>query len=133
MVASSFIANNGLCGGPLGSCNPTPSLSLQPDAKDKEYEYTMKVTENVISITMESSYLELLTGRTPIQPLDQCDNLVTCVRNYIRNQSLSPVILDVELNQQDETIVSQMITVLKIALISTSMSPSERPTLTEVV
>ncbi|KAK8712817.1 hypothetical protein V6N13_148045 [Hibiscus sabdariffa] len=35
MVVRSFTAKNGICGGTLGSCNPTPSLSLQPDAKDK--------------------------------------------------------------------------------------------------
>ncbi|MBA0687202.1 hypothetical protein Goari_014756 [Gossypium aridum] len=98
-----------------------------------EYAYTMKVTEKCDIYSYGVVLLELLTGKTPVQPLDQGGDLVTWVRNYIRDQSLSPGILDTRLNQQDETTISHMITVLKIALICTSMSPSDRPTMPEVV
>lgn len=93
----------------------------------------MKVTEKCDIYSYGVVLLELLTGRTPVQPLEQGGDLVTWVRNYIRDQSLSPGILDSRLNQQDDTTVSHMITVLKIALICTSMSPSDRPTMREVV
>ena len=108
-------------------------LADEHDHLNAEYAYTMKVTEKCDIYSYGVVVLELLTGRTPVQPLDQGGDLVTWVRNYIRDQSLSSGILDSRLNQQDESTVSHMITVLKIALICTSMSPSDRPTMREVV
>lgn len=98
-----------------------------------EYAYTMKVTEKCDIYSYGVVLLELLTGRTPVQPLDQGGDLVTWVRNYIHNHSLSPGVLDARLDLQDECSVSHMITVLKIALLCTSMSPFDRPTMREVV
>ncbi|MBA0554943.1 hypothetical protein Golob_014015, partial [Gossypium lobatum] len=98
-----------------------------------EYAYTMKVTEKCDIYSYGVVLLELLTGRTPVQPLDQGGDLVTWVRHYIRDHSLSPGMLDSRLNQRDERTVCHMLTVMKIALICTSMSPSDRPTMREVV
>lgn len=98
-----------------------------------EYAYTMKVTEKCDIYSYGVVLLELLTGRTPVQPLDQGGDLVTWVRNYIHNHSMSPGVLDARLDLQDECSVSHMITVLKIALLCTSMSPFDRPTMREVV
>lgn len=98
-----------------------------------EYAYTMKVTEKCDIYSYGVVLLELLTGRTPVQPLDQGGDLVTWVRNYIYNHTLSSAILDARLDLEDEATVSHMLSVLKIALHCTNMSPLERPTMREVV
>ncbi|XVF65048.1 hypothetical protein PTKIN_Ptkin09bG0215000 [Pterospermum kingtungense] len=98
-----------------------------------EYAYTMKVTEKCDTYSYGVVLLELLTGKTPVQPLDQGGDLVTRVRHYVREHSLTAGILDDRLNLDDESIVDHMITVLKIALICTSMSPFDRPSMREVV
>ncbi|KAL0366790.1 UNVERIFIED_CONTAM: putative leucine-rich repeat receptor-like protein kinase [Sesamum radiatum] len=98
-----------------------------------EYAYTMKVTEKCDIYSYGVVLLELLTGKTPVQPLEQGGDLVTWVRNYIRAHSLSSEILDSRLDLKDEITVHHMITVLKIALLCTSMSPFDRPTMREVV
>ena len=93
----------------------------------------MKVTEKCDVYSYGVVLLELLTGKTPVQPLDQGGDLVTLVRNYVRDHSLSSGILDCRLNLTDESIVDHMITVLKVALMCTSMPPSDRPSMREVV
>lgn len=99
----------------------------------------MKVTEKCDIYSYGVVLLELLTGRTPVQSIDEGGDLVTWVRSYILNHSLSSGVLDARLNLQDEdeaeaaATVSHMITVLKIALMCTSMSPFDRPTMREVV
>lgn len=99
----------------------------------------MKVTEKCDIYSYGVVLLELLTGRTPVQSIDEGGDLVTWVRSYILSHSLSSGILDARLNLQDEAeaeaaaTVSHMITVLKIALMCTSMSPFDRPTMREVV
>ncbi|XVF65038.1 hypothetical protein PTKIN_Ptkin09bG0214300 [Pterospermum kingtungense] len=98
-----------------------------------EYAYTMKVTEKCDTYSYGVVLLELLTGKTPVQPLEQGGDLVTRVRHYVREHSLTAGILDDRLNLDDKSIVDHMITVLKIALICTSMSPFDRPSMREVV
>ncbi|KAJ6830134.1 putative leucine-rich repeat receptor-like protein kinase [Iris pallida] len=98
-----------------------------------EYAYTMKVTEKCDIYSYGVVLLELLTGRTPVQPLDLGGDLVSWVRNYIRNYSLSSRILDNHLNLENKNVVDHMIIVLKIALLCTSMSPYNRPSMREVV
>lgn len=97
----------------------------------------MKVTEKCDIYSYGVVLLELLTGRTPVQSIDEGGDLVTWVRSYILNHSLSSGVLDARLNLQDEAeaaaTVSHMITVLKIALMCTSLSPFDRPTMREVV
>lgn len=93
----------------------------------------MKVTEKCDIYSYGVVLLELLTGRAPVQPLDQGGNLVSWVRNYIREHSLTSEILDSRLDLKDETTINHMIIVLKIALLCTSMSPFERPSMREVV
>lgn len=98
-----------------------------------EYAYTMKVTEKCDIYSYGVVLLELLTGKTPVQPLDEGGDLVTWVRNYIRDHSLTSGILDPRLNLEDKITVDHMLTAFKIALMCTSMSPSERPSMREVV
>lgn len=98
-----------------------------------EYAYTMKVTEKCDIYSYGVVLLELLTGKMPVQPLEQGGDLVTWVRNYVRSHSLSSEMLDTRLNLKHEITVNHMITVLKIALLCTSMSPFDRPSMREVV
>lgn len=98
-----------------------------------EYAYTMKVTEKCDIYSYGVVLLELLTGKAPVQPIDQGGDLVTCVKKYVRNHSLTSGILDSRLNLEDKQIVNHMLTVLKIALVCTSMNPYDRPSMREVV
>lgn len=100
-----------------------------------EYAYTMKVTEKCDIYSYGVVLLELLTGKAPVQPIDQGGDLVTWVRNFIRNtnNSLTPEILDNKLDLSEGSVVEHMITVLKIALMCTSMSPFDRPQMRQVV
>ncbi|MED6171153.1 hypothetical protein PIB30_038137 [Stylosanthes scabra] len=100
-----------------------------------EYAYTMKVTEKCDIYSYGVVLLELLTGRAPVQPLEQGGDLVTWVKTHIRshNNTLTPAILDDRVDLEEQVTVNHMLTVLKIALLCTSMSPSERPSMREVV
>ncbi|KAF5738525.1 leucine-rich repeat receptor-like protein kinase [Tripterygium wilfordii] len=98
-----------------------------------EYAYTMKVTEKCDIYSYGVVLLELITGRTPVQPLDQGGDLVTWARRYIRDNSLTSEMFDTRLNLEHQSVVDQMIAVMKIALMCTSMSPSDRPSMREVV
>lgn len=93
----------------------------------------MKVTEKCDIYSYGVVLLELVTGRTPVQPLDQGGDLVTWVWNYIKNNSLTPGILDGKLDLKDKNAVDHMVTVLKIALLCTRMSPFNRPPMRQVV
>ncbi|KAL1181264.1 hypothetical protein V6Z11_A02G037100 [Gossypium hirsutum] len=98
-----------------------------------EYAYTMKVTEKCDIYSYGVVLLELLTGKTPVQPLDQGGDLVTHVRHYVRDHSLTSGILDDSLNLNNKSIVNHMLTVLKIALLCTNLSPLDRPSMREVI
>ena len=98
-----------------------------------EYAYTMKVTEKCDIYSYGVVLLELLTGRTPVQPLDLGGDLVNWVKNYIRANSLTPGLLDARLNLQDTGTVDHMITVMKLALLCTNLSPFDRPSMRDVV
>ncbi|KAL9408586.1 hypothetical protein AB3S75_047042 [Citrus x aurantiifolia] len=93
----------------------------------------MKVTEKCDIYSYGVVLLELLTGRTPVQPLDDGGDLATWVRNYIRDHSLTAGIFDRRLNLEDKSTVDHMILVLKVALMCTSISPFDRPSMREVV
>lgn len=98
-----------------------------------EYAYTMKVTEKCDIYSYGVVLLELITGKAPVQPIDQGGDLVTCVRKYVRNHSFTSGILDSTLTLEDEKIVSDVLTVLKIAIRCTSMNPNDRPSMREVI
>jgi serine/threonine protein kinase len=95
----------------------------------------MKVTEKCDIYSYGVVLLELLTGRAPVQPLELGGDLVTWVKNYIRDNSLGPGVLDqnLDLRDVDQSVVDHMIEVLKIALVCTSLSPYERPPMRHVV
>jgi serine/threonine protein kinase len=100
-----------------------------------EYAYTMKVTEKCDIYSYGVVLLELLTGKTPVQPMEQGGDLVTWTRNHIRNNNntLSSEMLDNRLDLEDQITINHMLTVLKLALMCTSMTPTKRPSMREVV
>ncbi|CAA6655380.1 unnamed protein product [Spirodela intermedia] len=93
----------------------------------------MKVNEKCDIYSYGVVLLELLTGRRPVQPLEQGGDLVTWTRNYIRSNSLDSTVLDRRLDIGDKATVDHMISVMKIALLCTSMSPFDRPPMRQVV
>lgn len=100
-----------------------------------EYAYTMKVTEKCDVYSYGVVLLELLTGKKPVQPIDQGGDLVTWVRNHMHKHSLSLDIFDARLDLQllDKLDVAQICDVLKIAVLCTDTCPSRRPTMRKVV
>lgn len=98
-----------------------------------EYAYTMKVTEKCDIYSYGVVLLELLTGRTSVQPLDQGGDLVTWVKTSVRKVPLCSGVFDDRLNLDDQSTIDHMTIVLKIALMCTSTSPLDRPSMREVV
>lgn len=93
----------------------------------------MKVTEKCDTYSYGVVVLELLTGRTPVQPLEEGGDLVTWVRNYIQSHSMDSGIFDNRLDLADRNAVDHMFMVLRIALLCTNMLPNDRPSMREVV
>ena len=93
----------------------------------------MKVTEKCDIYSYGVVLLELLTGKTPVQPLEDGGDLATWVRTYVRDHSLTSSVLDNRLNLEDKSTVDHMLTVLKIAVLCTSPTPFDRPSMREVV
>ena len=95
----------------------------------------MKITEKCDVYSYGVVLLELLTGKKPVQSLDQGGgDLVTWVTNNINKYSLKlDNILDAKLDLLHEIDVAQVFDVLKIALLCTDNSPSRRPTMRKVV
>ena len=98
-----------------------------------EYAYTMKVTEKCDIYSFGVVLLELITGKSPVQPLEQGGDLVTWVRRAIKNAVPTCDILDKRIDQSAQATVEEMTLFLKIALFCTSTSPVNRPTMKEVI
>lgn len=98
-----------------------------------EYAYTMKVTEKCDIYSFGVVLLELVTGRSPVQPLEQGGDLVTWVRRSIQASVPVSELFDKRLNLSAPRTMEEMALVLKIALFCTSASPLNRPTMREVI
>ncbi|CAI8595447.1 unnamed protein product [Vicia faba] len=98
-----------------------------------EYAYTMKVTEKCDIYSFGVVLLELVTGRSPVQPLEQGGDLVNWVRRSIQASTPTCELFDRRLNLEEQRIVEEMSLILKIALFCTSASPLNRPTMREVI
>lgn len=98
-----------------------------------EYAYTMKVTEKCDIYSFGVVLLELVTGKSPVQPVDQGGDLVTWVRRSIRKLETASQMFDQRIDLSDERITQEMSLVLKIALFCTNTSPLNRPTMREVI
>lgn len=98
-----------------------------------EYAYTMKVTEKCDIYSFGVVLLELITGRTPVQPLEQGGDLVNLVRRWIRSSKPMVEIFDNRLDLALEKTMTEMTLVLKIGLFCTNASPANRPSMREVI
>lgn len=98
-----------------------------------EYAYTMKVTEKCDIYSFGVVLLELITGKTPVQPLEQGGDLVSWVRRSVRDAVPAPEIFDKRLDLTEKSTVDEMSLFLKIALFCTSTTPLNRPTMKEVI
>lgn len=93
----------------------------------------MKVTEKCDIYSFGVVLLELITGKSPVQPLEQGGDLVTWVRRAIKNGVPTSDIFDKRLDLSLQATVEEMTLLLKIALFCTSTSPVNRPTMKEVI
>lgn len=93
----------------------------------------MKVTEKCDIYSYGVVLLELITGRSPVQPLDQGGDLVTCVRRSIHEGVALTELFDKRLDVSVARTREEMSLVLKIAMFCTNTSPANRPTMREVI
>ncbi|GJN10277.1 hypothetical protein PR202_ga28356 [Eleusine coracana subsp. coracana] len=98
-----------------------------------EYAFTMKVTEKCDVYSFGVVLLELLTGQSPIQPLEKGGDLVNLVRRMMNSMTPNSEVFDSRLNLNSKRTVEEMSLVLKIALFCTNESPFDRPTMREVI
>lgn len=98
-----------------------------------EYAYTMKVTEKCDIYSFGVVLLELITGRSPVQPLEQGGDLVSWVRRSIHHRVPTSEMFDKRIDLSRKRTIEEMALVLKIALFCTSTSPLHRPTMREVI
>ncbi|XP_020582109.1 leucine-rich repeat receptor-like serine/threonine-protein kinase At1g17230 [Phalaenopsis equestris] len=98
-----------------------------------EYAFTMKVTEKCDIYSFGVVLLELITGRTPVQPLELGGDLVNWVRRSLQNMVPTSCIFDDRLDLSSRSTIEEMSLILKIALFCTSDSPFDRPFMKEVI
>ncbi|VFQ80781.1 unnamed protein product [Cuscuta campestris] len=98
-----------------------------------EYAYTLKVTEKSDIYSFGVVLLELVTGGSPVQHIDQGGDLVTWVRRSVREGASISCVFDKRLDCLLGRTTEEMSLVLKIALFCTNISPLNRPTMRQVV
>jgi len=98
-----------------------------------EYAFTMKVTEKCDVYSFGVVLLELLTGQSPIQPLEKGGDLVNLVRRMMNKMTPNTEVFDSRLDLSSRRVVEEMSLVLKIAMFCTNESPFDRPSMREVI
>ena len=89
----------------------------------------MNVTEKCDIYSFGVVLLELLTGRRPVQPVDDGGDLVTWVKEAMQTHKSVSGVFDTRLDLSDVVIIEEMLLVLKVALFCTSNDPKDRPTM----
>lgn len=93
----------------------------------------MKVTEKCDIYSFGVVLLELLTGKMAVQPIEQGGDLVTCVRQSIRSERGVMQLLDTRLDLSILSTVTEMTSIMQIALLCAKHSPFQRPSMRDVV
>lgn len=96
-----------------------------------EYAYTAKVNEKIDVYGFGVVLLELITGRKAVE-MEQDDliDVVKWVRGKVNTKDGIWKVLDPKIREKSE---QEMVSVLKVALLCTSVLPQRRPSMQEVV
>ncbi|XP_010925350.1 uncharacterized protein [Elaeis guineensis] len=99
-----------------------------------EYGYATNITEKSDVYSYGVVLLEILSGRSAIEPMDGDGlHIVEWVKKKMGSFEPAINILDAKLRGMPDQIVQEMLQTLGIAMFCVNSSPSERPTMKEVV
>ncbi|GMN25805.1 hypothetical protein TIFTF001_001068 [Ficus carica] len=99
-----------------------------------EYGYTMKVDEKTDIYSYGVVLLELLTGKTALDPVfGECMDIVEWVKRKIRSKKAIEEALDPYIAGQCKHIQEEMLLVLRIALLCTAKLPKDRPSMRDII
>lgn len=122
-----------MCCGKKRLCLLTKHSFLLPGA---EYAYTMHVGEKSDVYSFGVVLLELLTGKMPTDPsFEDGNDLVHWVRHTLETSKTVDAVLDPALSKvmHRDPEAQEIASTLRVANMCTSASPSDRPTMKEVV
>lgn len=99
-----------------------------------EYAYTLQVFEKSDIYSFGVVLLELLTGRQPMDPeFGEGVNIVDWVKERVQTKEGMEKILDQSVRVPSFSVKEEMMLVLRVALLCTSRSPINRPSMRDVV
>ncbi|KAJ7540903.1 hypothetical protein O6H91_10G035500 [Diphasiastrum complanatum] len=99
-----------------------------------EYAYTMKVDEKSDIYSFGVVLLELLTGKRPAEPeFGDAVNIVEWVRSKVQTKEGVVEVLDANIGASCSSVQEEMMLLLRVALLCTSKSPRDRPSMRDVV
>lgn len=99
-----------------------------------EYAYTMQVDEKSDIYSFGVVLLELLTGKRPIEPeFGESVNIVEWVREKIETSDGLGEVLDSNIGATLSWVREEMTLVMRVALLCTSKTPVDRPSMRDVV
>ncbi|XP_030460743.1 leucine-rich repeat receptor-like protein kinase PXL1 [Syzygium oleosum] len=99
-----------------------------------EYGYTLKVDEKSDIYSYGVVLLELLTGKTPLDPsFGESIDIVQWVRTKIKDNKTLDEALDASIAGQCKPVQEEMLLVLRVALLCTAKLPKERPSMRDVL
>ncbi|KAL5975501.1 hypothetical protein ACLOJK_019823 [Asimina triloba] len=99
-----------------------------------EYGYTMNITEKSDVYSYGVVLLEILTGRSAVEPqIGDGLHIVEWVKKKMGSFEPAINVLDTKLQGMPDQMVQEMLQTLGIAMFCVNSSPTERPTMKEVV
>ena len=99
-----------------------------------EYAYTLQVFEKSDIYSFGVVLLELLTGRKPMDlEFGEGVNIVDWVKEKFQTREGMAKILDQSVGVSSSIVQEEMMLVVRVALLCTSRSPMDRPSMQDVV